>query len=394
MEDQLNKKQSDSVWFWAGIFFIVVLVFFAEVLPEFSPYYYERTVAAVNKVPVLQDSVTHVKTPYPVKGIYMSQCTAGDKKLRQKLVDLINNSELNSLVIDVKDYAGGLAFLSEEPIFKDKVSKICTIEDLPEFLEELHRAGIYVIARVTVFQDPLMASLNPDIAVKLASATSTNWKDRKGISYIDPGAEEMWKYILAVARKSYALGFDEINFDYVRFPSDGNMNDIFYPISEKVVEDDPDWGKAYVMKRFFSYLGNELKKEGIPSSVDLFGMTTTNTDDLNIGQVLEDTLPYIDYVSPMVYPSHYPTNFIGIFSPAAKPYEVVKYSMDRAFKRASTTAWKMRPWLQDFDLGAIYTADMVRAQIQAVYDAGFDSWLLWDASNSYTPGALYKEEEV
>ena len=169
------------------------------------------------------------------------------------------------------------------------------------------------------------------------------------------------------------------------------MNDIYFPFSEEFIDLDPEGGKSGVLRGFFSYLTGELRKENITTSADLFGMTTTNTDDLNIGQVLEDALSSFDFVAPMVYPSHYPLTFIGIQNPATKPYEVVKYSMDAAMKRASTTPWKLRPWLQDFSLGAVYTPDMVRAQIQATYDSGFGSWMLWDAANTYTREALLPE---
>ncbi|OHA26458.1 MAG: hypothetical protein A3C06_02680 [Candidatus Taylorbacteria bacterium RIFCSPHIGHO2_02_FULL_46_13] len=166
------------------------------------------------------------------------------------------------------------------------------------------------------------------------------------------------------------------------------MTNIYYPTSEAVVEADPVGGKSAVLRSFFSYLSRELKKEPIIISADLFGMTTTNNDDLNIGQVLEDALANFDYVSPMVYPSHYPANFLGFANPATKQYEVVKYSMDSAVRRASTTPFKLRPWLQDFSLGATYTPDMVRTQMQAVYDSGLNSWMLWNASNRYTAAAL------
>jgi hypothetical protein len=225
--------------------------------------------------------------------------------------------------------------------------------------------------------------------------------------------------MVALGREAYLAGFDELNFDYVRFPSDGDMNDISYPFSEGET-------KTEVIKKFFSYLYRNLKDpslyladhvqnvliggvdgedDNVPAlSVDLFGMTTTNMDDLNIGQVLEYALPYFDYVSPMVYPSHYPPGFNGYARPALLPYEVVKFSMDSAVERiigfqgaASTTPAvlegrisprQLRPWLQDFDLGAVYTAEMVRAQIQAVYDAGLTSWMLWDPTNQYTLEAL------
>ena len=198
-------------------------------------------------------------------------------------------------------------------------------------------------------------------------------------------------YAVVLAREAYSIGFDEINFDYIRFPSDGDMADIYFPFSEQFIHQDTGWGKAGVLRGFFSYLKRELKKDSITISADLFGMTTTNKDDLNIGQVLEDALPNFDYIAPMVYPSHYPPTFIGFANPAEKPYEVVKYSMDEAVRRASTTPLKLRPWLQDFDLGAVYTPEMVRAQIQAVYDSGLTSWMLWDAANTYTQGALLPE---
>ena len=170
------------------------------------------------------------------------------------------------------------------------------------------------------------------------------------------------------------------------------MSDIYYPWSEQMIVSDPEFGKAHALEAFFSYLKEKLSGTGAILSADLFGMTATNYDDLNIGQVLEYTLPFFDFVAPMVYPSHYPKTFLGFSNPSEKPYEVVRYSLDSAVKRASTTPEKIRPWLQDFDLGAVYTKEMVRAQIQATYDAGLDSWMLWDAANTYTPGSALPDE--
>ena len=230
--------------------------------------------------------------------------------------------------------------------------------------------------------------MRPDLAVRRASDGGV-WADYKGISWIDPGAKEYWNYLVKIGKESYNDGFDELNFDYIRFPSDGNMKDIKYPFTGTTT-------KAVMMKNFFSFLNDQLKPTGATLSADLFGMTTTNTDDLNIGQVLENALPYFDYIAPMVYPSHYPSGFLNYKNPASLPYEVVKYSLDKAVARtilASTTPYKIRPWLQDFDLGATYTASMVRKQIQATYDAGLDSWMLWDAANTYTPGAVLSNKE-
>lgn len=178
-------------------------------------------------------------------------------------------------------------------------------------------------------------------------------------------------------------------FDYIRFPSDGNMSDIMFPISGKRA-------KVEVLSEFFAYLNSQLADLPVPLSADVFGMTTTNYDDLNIGQVLEAIEPYFDYIAPMVYPSHYPVGFQGHRNPAAKPYEIVLYSMQKAAERLShptSTPTKLRPWLQDFDLGATYDADKVRAQIKAVYDAGLGSWMVWDPANKYTRGAYLLEVE-
>ncbi|TSC66851.1 MAG: hypothetical protein G01um101472_622 [Parcubacteria group bacterium Gr01-1014_72] len=220
--------------------------------------------------------------------------------------------------------------------------------------------------------------------MKRESDKTVVWKDYKGVQWLDAGNHEVWEYIVRLAKESYTRGFDELNFDYIRFPSDGNMNDIFYPMSEGRV-------KAEVIREFFSYLRESLAGTSAILSADLFGMTTTNKDDLNIGQILEYALPYFDYISPMVYPSHYPATFLGFANPAANPYEVVKYSMDEAYRRASTTPLKLRPWLQDFDIGADYDAEKVRAQMKAVYDAGLTSWMLWAPSNRYTKDALLPE---
>ncbi|MEK7538937.1 MAG: putative glycoside hydrolase [Patescibacteria group bacterium] len=329
--------------------------------------------------------VTHIQTPEPLKAVYMSACYASAPSLRAKLVHLIETTELNAVMIDVKDYSGTIAYRSVVPkLVQEKVAG-CRVADMQAFVATLHEKGIYVIARVTVFQDPLYTHAHPELAVKRKSDGGI-WKDRKGLSFIDVSAKPYWEYVSALAQDAYAIGFDEINFDYIRFPSDGNMKDIAYPWTATTT-------KSVALEKFFAYLEEEVKPSGAVISADLFGMTTTNTDDLNIGQVLEPALRHFDYVAPMVYPSHYPPNFNGWANPNEHVYGVIKYSMDKAVARAkvaSTTPLKLRPWLQDFDYGGDYGAVEVRAQIQATYDSGLTSWMLWDPNNRYTPAALLK----
>ncbi|OHA42396.1 MAG: hypothetical protein A3G59_00800 [Candidatus Taylorbacteria bacterium RIFCSPLOWO2_12_FULL_47_20] len=371
-----------SIFFLSSIF-LIVGIGYSDILPvtEYNGQDDGQTETNLMKV-------KHLETPVNLKAVYMTSYVAGDKPLRTSVKKLADETEINSIVIDIKDYTGHIAFDVSVDLLKKFNSAIPRIPDIKDFLKELHDKDIYLIGRIAVFQDPLVAGKRKDLAV-LSKTTGNVWKDYKGLSWIDPGAREYWEYILALALESYQIGFDEINFDYIRFPSDGNMKDISYPHSK-------DTKKTEVMKNFFSFMRDGLKDSGVVMSADLFGMTMTNTDDLNIGQSLESAIPYFDYISPMVYPSHYPTGFIGIKNPASKPYEVVRYSLDKASDRSSTTPQKIRPWLQDFNLGATYDAKKIRKQIQATYDAGFDSWMLWNAKSVYTRDALlpfWKEED-
>ena len=333
--------------------------------------------------------IFHLDTPEVLKAVYMTSWVAGIKN-RYKIIDLIDTTEINSVVIDIKDYTGKVAFEVNDPELEKENSSERRITDIREFTNLLHRKNIYVIGRIAVFQDPYFIIKHPELAVRTETDPEKIWRDYKGIAWLDAGSQEVWDYVLAIAKEAYDDGFDEINFDYVRYPSDGNLHDISYPISGTTP-------RAEVMKSFFEYVHERLTSEGIKSSVDIFGLTTTEKNDLGIGQVLEDALANFDYVSPMVYPSHYASGAYGYAKPAIKPYEIVYHSMKRAVERAKAMGVdekKLRPWLQDFDLGAKYTADMVRAQINATYDSGLDSWMLWDPANTYTRGALMTDEEA
>ena len=328
---------------------------------------------------------THVKIPQAVKAIYMTSCVAASKSWRESLLKIADETEINSIIIDIKDYTGTISFNTESKLSGES-GRGCRVTDMREFIQKLHEHGVYVIGRITVFQDPHYVAEHPELAVQSLSKGGP-WKDYKGLSFIDVGAEDYWDYILILSRESYAAGFDELNFDYVRFPSDGDMKDVEYLWTGATP-------KAEMLKNFFSYLHYNLSGTGPVLSVDLFGMTTTNKDDLNIGQVIENAFPYFDYIAPMVYPSHYPPNFNGWANPNKYVYEVINYSMKKAVERAiaaSTTPLKLRPWIQDFDYGGNYGEAEVRAQKKAVYDAGLTSWMIWDPANRYTVSALDPE---
>lgn len=383
------------------------------------------------KTPVDQRPIVkHVPLPSQVKAIYMTSCVAGTPNFREQLLQLVNETEINSIILDIKDYSGTISFLpANESWLPAWQNARCGARDMRELLETMHEQGIFVIGRITVFQDPFEAQRSQHLAVKKLDG-QTNWKDGKGLSFIDVAAREYWDHIIDLAVDSYNLGFDELNFDYVRYPSDGNMQDISFPHTAG-----SSWpnDKQANLEAFFKYLNEKLDDESLfgdvahqntgrasstPwTSVDLFGMTTTNFDDLSIGQVQERAAPYFDFVAPMVYPSHYPPNYLGLGNPNLVPDKIVFHAMKSGVERmqASTTrmqgflherigtstppvyqkpvfgADRLRTWIQDFDYGGNYDVAEVRSQIQASYDAGVMSFMVWAPSNIYTRGAFEVE---
>jgi len=333
--------------------------------------------------------VTHVSTPDAVKALYMTSWVAGTPSIRERVLKLITDTEINAIVIDIKDDTGRIAFAVNDPDLQEIASATRRIRDVRELIERLHKDETYVIGRVSVFQDAYLPTVRPDLALR-SKSTGEPWQDRRGLHWLDQRNPEVWDYIAKVAREAYSQGFDEINFDYIRFPSDGNLADIDYRLSSTTILNRPA-----ELNKFFAYLDREVRSQGIPISADLFGQITSELDDMGIGQTIEGAAPYFDAIAPMVYPSHYYPGFIGLEKPAANPYSIVKYALDKGVSKlriASSSPLLLRPWLQDFNLGEInYTPEMVRAQIQATYDAGLTSWMLWDPSNRYSKDALLPE---
>lgn len=367
--------------------------------------------------------------PKEIKAIYLTSWSAGNPKKIAYVLNLAHSGKINAVVIDIKDYSGYVAYNITLPEVEKYAAKEIRIPRLNALIKELHDSGIYAIARITIFQDPQLAKSRPDLAIhsrkRLADqrglnadlrgnfSLSTLWLDHKKLAWIDPAAKDAWDYNIAIAKDAASRGFDELNFDYIRFASDGNLGDMVFPtrINADLTQTNADsTSKSKVIKNFFKYLREQLPN--IKTSADLFGLATVQKDDLGIGQIIEDAYEYFDYVSPMVYPSHYASGFLNYKNPAQHPYEVVRYSMDEALHKLTTynlqqttnnststnplsvvsgrLSVKLRPWLQDFDLGADYDATMVKYQIQAVYDAAsstpelINGWMMWNPSNVYT----------
>jgi hypothetical protein len=346
---------------------------------------FEITDPEPEEVVFRREERAHIETPVSVRGIYMTSWVAGSPRLRDRVVDLIETTQINSVVIDIKDYTGHIAFDIDNKDLKKLGSFEKRVSDIEDFVQELHDKGIYVIGRIVVFQDPQFAELWPKEAVQ--NMEGEIWTDRRGVSWVDPSSSSLWEYIAILSKEAHKMGFDEINYDYVRFPTDGDLSDIVYQLSgERLLEED----KADIIREFFTYLDKEVRSKGVPISADLFGLTTVVNGDIGIGQILENISPFVDYISPMVYPSHFALGWNGYENPAEYPYEVIYETMISAREKLIAIGedpLKLRPWLQDFDLGASYGTTEVQAQIQAVYDAGLTSWMMWDPSNRYTKEA-------
>jgi hypothetical protein len=313
-----------------------------------------------------------------IRGIHLTTLMASAVKQRAAILLLLQQTELNAVVIDIKEFDGQVC-IKGAPMADSAKTSSNSIFKISEYLSALKAEGIYTIARLVVYRDNLMPRINPSLAVK--NADGTIWRDYNGIAWLDPYNEEAQEYILQIAQQAADLGFDEIQFDYIRFPSDGNISKARYskPYSKKAA--------LQVLVDFLEKANKRLKPQGVNISIDLFGLTTTATDDLGIGQKIVEMAQWVDYVSPMVYPSHYKGGTYGIEDPNKAPYETVYAAMKGAVKRIPPE--KLRPWLQDFTMkGFPYRKEQVRAQIQACYDNDIGSWLLWNPRCVYTTLAL------
>ncbi|MDP3724877.1 MAG: putative glycoside hydrolase [Nanoarchaeota archaeon] len=363
----------------------------------------DRTEKIVKRIPKETPRQLPLENPPKIiRAIYLTAWSAGNPATIDNVIVRVKDSEINAVVIDIKDHTGVLSYRADIEEVNRMNAWESRIKDVNGVIKKLHDAGIYVIARITVFQDPMLTVWRPDLAIhdtrKISSSTpissSTIWLDNHKAGWLDPAARPAWEYVAAIAKDASSRGFDELNFDYIRFPSDAGLQYTHF------LSWDENTRRETAIRNFFSYLRQELPNVVI--SADVFGQTTvTYTSDMGIGQVLEDAYDYFDVTSPMLYPSHYVKNFLGLDNAAARPYEVVKFSMEHALKRLRNTATstreraKIRPWLQDFDLGGVpYTPEMVRAQIEATKDAmgaSYAGYYLWDPSNTYTWSALKRE---
>ncbi|MEX0877733.1 MAG: putative glycoside hydrolase [Candidatus Spechtbacterales bacterium] len=324
---------------------------------------------SVGNVFIAQKNIPPKPIPDPgqVKAIHLSYGTYNSSRFSDILAE-IENSEVNAIIFEMKNPVGWVAL--------DDDFHVSVLEEL---LPELNRRGIYTIARMVIFQDPVVVGQNPDFAIK-NSATGGPWADYKGVVWADPTNKAVWEYNVDIAKKALDVGFNEINFDYIRFPTDGPLSLVQYSNLDEFGT------RENTIVNFAKYAKEEL---GINSvlSVDVFGITFIG-DQKVIGQSIAKLAPYVDVIMPMPYPSHYPDGFIGYANPADHPYEIMHYTMELGMKKLEGHNVIVRSWLQDFDLGAFYNDHEIKEQIRAVEEFDMEGWALWNASNRYTWSAV------
>jgi len=345
-----------------------------------------------------QEQTGEEKAELPkVKALYLTGWTVGSAEKRKHYIELANTTEINAYVVDIKDDDGYVGYESQVPEVKEHGTWKKKY-DPKKMLEEFHANGIYVIGRLVVFKDPVYSQKRPDLAVK--SKKGGLWKDRNGLTWLNPYQKETWEYTVKIAKEAVELGFDEIQFDYVRFDSDSKGLMDFTGVDKEKYE---------AINEFLDYAKSEITE--VPISADVFGIILESPGDTEkIGQYLELIGKNIDYICPMVYPSHYAygqiVNGVKFPAPDLEPYAVVYNSLIKCKNRIAAVSSgykaKVRPYLQDFTASWLqpkngqkmyqtYGPEQVRQQIKAVYDAGYEEWILWDAKNTYSEEALLKE---
>lgn len=333
----------------------------------------------------LQMMIESVKEPVKVKGIYVTGPVAGTDKM-DELIALVEETELNAMVIDIKNDMGVVTYKMQSETVLEIESGVAYVQDMEALVQKLKEKDIYLIARIVAFKDPYLAEKKPELSLKTSNGEI--FRDRNGEAWVNPYKHEVWDYLLEIAVEAAEIGFDEIQFDYIRFTTDNSAGEIDYGDDAKTKT------KEEVITDFTECAFSTLHPMGIVVSGDVFGTIIDNkTDAAIVGQNYWDMAENLDYVCPMVYPSHYANGAYGIRVPDKEPYDTVYHAMMASQSRLAGSSVGVRVWIQDFTAIWLndyisYGPEQVRAQIQAAYDAGYEEWILWNARNNYTEGAL------
>jgi len=308
-----------------------------------------------------------------IRGIHLTSWVAGNEKLRRKILNNISNSVINAVAVAIKE-KDGRVYIPDIEKAKNWDSYQPAIPEPEKMISDFKKLNLYTMARIVCFHDNVIPKKKPELAVK--NTNGQIWKSRKGDTWVDPYNKEVWDYILDVAERSAKLGFDEIQFDYVRYPTEGNTKTCIFSKTHNRENATKN------IANFFQYARKRLSKYNVKISADVFGLTTGS--DMGIGQDLNLIAENVDYVYPMMYPSHYYNGEYNLKIPESQPYKVIDRGLKQALNKTKTNYSKIRPYLQDFSLKIKYGPQELRAQIIAVRANMIDSWILWNPAANYS----------
>ncbi len=339
------------------------------------------------------------RKPVKVKGIYISAYVAGTESMMDEIIRNIDATEINAVVIDVKDDNGRITFSMDTPAVNEIGAVKRFIPDIEGLMKKLKEHNIYTIARVVAFRDPYLPEQKPELALKLPDGSI--YRDSHGLAWVNPYKREIWDYLVEVGLGAREAGFDEVQFDYIRFSTEKGVGAVVYDEA-----DTRGRSKTDIITEFIDYAYEKLAEEGIYVAADVFGaIIIGGVDSDTVGQSYEDMAEHLDYICPMIYPSHYGDGNFGIDHPDTEPYRTILAALKGS--RASLGGHEkvdggqivVRPWLQDFTASYLdhyieYGPSQVREQIQAVYDSGYDEWMLWSAACRYHWDGLKTPQEA
>jgi hypothetical protein len=334
----------------------------------------------------LDNTLQEIKLiPFTPKALYLSFYGIGDRGLRESATKLIDETELNTLVIDVKGDKGMIPYKSSIPLAAEVgAQRVTTVRDMASLMKSLKEKGIYTIARIVVFKDDPLALGRPEWAVKTQNGEM--WRDRENLAWVDPFNKEVWNYNINIAVEAAQYGFDEIQFDYLRFP-DASAPQFSMPNTEE--------NRVQAISGFLMEARRRLTPYNVFVSGDIFGYVCWNLNDTKIGQRLEDLVLHLDYLCPMLYPSGFQYGIPGYRNPVANPYEIIYLSLKRAQERTNLPSHRFRPWLQafrDYAFDGRYFNDKeIMGEIKAAEGFGSHGWMLWNPRNAYSSAGLKKE---
>lgn len=313
-----------------------------------------------------------------VRGLYLNRFAVQSPRKMARLLAIADSTEINAFVVDVKDEFG-LNFVSLDPVLQRNAGTMDKATNLTAWVDSMRAHGILPIARIVVFKDSIAARMNPDYVIRRPDGQP--WRDKGGLTWVNPYANAIWEYNFRVGDEAIRMGFGEIQFDYIRFPEP------YKSLPPQVFPERNGRDKSQALAEFLTAANTRYDKRGVRTTADVFGLVTTVNGTLEVGQKWEPLSRAVDVMLPMVYPSHYPRGSFGIDRPNADPHGVIYAAISRARDRDSVLGLggeHVRPWLQAFTLGQPrYGPKQVTAQKQAVYDAGYDGWVMWNAGSSY-----------